>query len=92
MKIETFINNEAKKYQKKAITNKKKGVNLDKLEKLFMQHKRNCEDFIEKQNLMYAEKCKYKNLAENALQRIDDNLFGCFNDKGVCIGYNFYGK
>lgn len=90
MKIETFINNEVKKYQKKVITNKQKGVNLDKLEKMFRQHQDNCFEFIYKQQLSYSEECRYKDMARNELQRVDDQSFGCFNDRGQCVGYNFY--
>lgn len=91
MKIEIFINNEAKKYKAKAIKIKQNGVNLDKLEKLAWQHTQNCIEFIEAQNIYsYAKECDYKNSARSAIQKIDDELFGCFNDRGVCIGYNYY--
>ena len=92
MRIETFINNESKKYQKKAIANKNKRVNLDKLESMFRKHQENCEEFIEKQDLSYTEQWTYKNQARDTLQSVDNELFGCFNDKGLCIGYDFYGK
>lgn len=90
MKIETYINNEVKKYRNKTINNKKKGVNLDKLESMKRQHERNCEDFISKQNLMYYEECEYKDMAREKLEGVDEELFGCFNNKGVCLGYDFY--
>lgn len=92
MRVETFINNEAKKYQKKAITNKNKGVNLDKLEAMFRKHQENCKEFIDRQDLSYTEQCTYKDMARNTLQAVDNQLFGCFNDKGLCIGYAFYKK
>jgi uncharacterized protein YfbU (UPF0304 family) len=90
MKVETFIKNETKKYRKKVITAiKKHDVNLDKLEKMFKQHEENCKEFIDKQNLFYSEKCKYNDIAEKELQKIDDEFFGVFNDIGICIGYDF---
>lgn len=90
MKIETFINNEAKKYKGKAITNKNKRVNLDKLETMFRQHYHKCVEYIDKQDLTYQEQCKYKELADRKLQNVDNELFGCLNGYGQCVGYNFY--
>jgi len=91
MKVETVIKNEAKKYKGKAITNKSKGVNLDKLEIMLRKHENVCHDYISKQDLPYAEECKYRNMASEALEQVDKELFGCFNDKGLCLGYNFHG-
>lgn len=91
MKIETFINNEAKKYKNKAIKNKRSGINLDKLEKMARQHTQNCYEFISGYvGYNYSEECKYKKMAEQKIQEVDDELFGCFNDKGKCLGYNYY--
>lgn len=92
MRIRTFIDNEAKKYKNKVIKNKKEGVNLDKLEMMSRKHISNCIEFIEQQNIYsYAEECSYKNLARKAIEEVDEQIFGCFNDKGQCLGFNFYG-
>lgn len=93
MKIETYIKNETKKYEQKAIRIKNKKVDLDKLETLSRQHERNCIEYIEKQGIYnYSEECKYKDMARNAMEEIDEKLFGCFNNKGQCLGFNFYGS
>ncbi|QUH21828.1 hypothetical protein [Alkaliphilus sp. B6464] len=90
MKIETFIKNEVRKYKTKALTNKKKGVNLDKLESMSKTHQSNCENFIHSKDLSYSEQCRYNEITINMLQQVDDELFGCFNGQGVCIGYDYY--
>jgi len=54
------------------------------------QHYKNCEEFICKHDLSYLEQCNYKKLAETILQNVDDELFGCFNNSGQCVGYNYY--
>lgn len=89
MKIETFISNEVKKYRGKDIINKSKKVNLDNLEKMMRKHQDNCEKFIYNQDLSYSEEYKYKDMARKELQDVDDQLFGCFNDNGLCVGYAF---
>lgn len=92
MKIETFINNEAKKYKNKVIKNKKKGVDLDKLEAMSRKHINNCIEFIERRNVYnYSRECNYINLARKTIEEVDEQIFGCFNDKGQCLGFNFYG-
>ena len=91
MKIETYINNEAKKYKSKAIKNKQQGVNLDKLEKMAQQHINNCIEFITSKNISsYSEECKYKDMSRKTIEKVDEELFGCFNNQGKCLGYNFY--
>ena len=91
MKIETFVKNETRKYKNKAIKNKQKGVDLDYLEKQARQHIQNCYDFIYAQHIEnYSAEAGYKSMAEKRIQAVDDELFGCFNNKGNCIGFNFY--
>lgn len=93
MKISTFIKREADKYRSKVITNKRQGVNLDKLEILSRSHTRRCIEFIETQELgSYKETCDYEIMARNAMEDVDKEMFGCYNDKGQCVGYDFYGR
>ena len=67
-------------------------MNLDKLEQLARKHTDNCVEYIKTFDLMYPKECDYKDMARNSIENVDKELFGCYNDRGIFLGYNFYGK
>lgn len=96
MKIETFINNEVKKYRTQVLRQKhsKSGTNLDILRRQMQKHYFACKDEIFRQigYSNYQEYCQYVDMAMNRLQGVDDEQFGVYNDIGKLVGYDFFRK
>lgn len=93
-KVESYIKKEAASYRKQAEKIKANGVNLDKLEKLSRQHENNCKEYTTKMGITLGEGFQVHmymaNTARTAMQKVDDDLFGCFVN-GKCVGFNYLG-
>ena len=93
----TFINEAVRKYKSAlhrviTISERYNNMNLDKAEHEKSKAFSNTMELYYKQNGFltdYSKECNFKKDLRNNLEKIDILVFGCKNDYGINLGYDF---
>lgn len=92
----TIIHEAVRKYRKSLYSIITKGekngsLNLDKAEQKMKEiYNKALEDFYkENANIAYCKECNFKETLTGCLEAVDEMIFGCKNNYGINLGYDF---